>query len=136
MTQLENDLKRDEGKRSCPYKDTTGHLTIGYGHNLDAEGLCEVAMLVQLKHDIHTKALAPLDSEYPWWRSTPDSVQRGMANLMFNMGPAVLSQFVATLDHLKAGRYDEAAEQLVRSRYASQVGQRAYRIAQLFRQGA
>ena len=32
---LKNDIKRHEGFRSKPYKDTVGKTTIGYGRNLD-----------------------------------------------------------------------------------------------------
>lgn len=34
---LLNDLKRQEGFRATPYRCPTGHVTIGYGHNLEAD---------------------------------------------------------------------------------------------------
>ena len=41
LQDLIEDLKRDEGFRSHPYRDTVGKLTIGYGRNLDDVGISE-----------------------------------------------------------------------------------------------
>lgn len=130
---LEGDLKRDEGRRDKPYKDSRGFSTIGYGHNLDAEGLCEEALAAQLAYDIRTKALEPLYRTLPWAKDHPEKVQRVLANLTFNMGPEKLSQFKATLELIRLGRYPQAADQLMRTLYAKQVGQRASRLASLLR---
>src|SRR5438105_9189318 len=85
------DLKRDEGLKRRPYRDTKGLLTIGYGHNL-ATGLCDAAIEAQLSCDLQS-AEKSLDVMLPWWRLTPPAVQRVLANLCFNMGIATLLQF-------------------------------------------
>jgi lysozyme len=133
IEELTEDLKRDEGRRDKPYRDTKGILTIGYGHNLEAEGLCEAALLAQLEYDIQTKAIAPLDRNLPWWREHPEDVQRVLANLMFNMGWGTLRQFKRTLKFIELGQYKAAAAALLESLYATQVGQRAERLAQILR---
>lgn len=130
-SELEADLIRDEGWRDHPYKDSRGILTIGVGHNLVAEGLCKEAILAQLQYDVRTKAEAPLDARLPWWRDQPPVVQRVLLNLMFNLGPSTLASFTTTLGHIKAGRYDQAADALLDSLYARQVGARANRLAKL-----
>lgn len=129
LSLVETDLRRDEGVRSKPYRDTEGYLTIGVGHNLDAEGLCPAAINAQLAFDIRTKALDPLDKHLPWWRQKPEGVQRALINLMFNMGPGTLLQFVHTLSSIEKGDYPKAAAQLLQSKYAKQVGARAERVA-------
>lgn len=133
MEKLEADLKRDEGREPRPYKDSLGYLTIGYGHNLDSEGLCEEAMLVQLRHDIRTKALEPLDKAFPWWRNHPENVQRVLANLCFNMGIGKLRTFKNTLRLIEHRQYKAAAVELLKSKYAKQVGQRAIRLSELLK---
>jgi lysozyme len=129
LSTVESDLIRHEGRRSKVYRDTKGFLTVGVGHNLDAEGLCDEAIAVQLAYDIRTKAIEPLNRYLPWWDQQPDSVKRALINLMFNMGPRTLLQFQETLSLMKKGDYREAAAQLLKSRYATQVGQRAQEVA-------
>jgi lysozyme len=133
IEELTRDLKRDEGRRDRPYRDTKGILTIGYGHNLEVEGLCEAALQAQLEYDIQTKAIAPLDRNLPWWREHPEDVQRVLANLMFNMGWGTLRQFKRTLKFIELGQYRAASVALMESLYAKQVGQRAERLAQILR---
>lgn len=126
------DLKRDEGRRDRPYRDTRGLLTVGYGHNLDATGLCEAALLAQLQFDVD-RAIQSLNIRFPWWASQPAAAQRVLINLCYNMGIGVLATFPVTLAHLQAHEYPAAATSLLQSKYASEVGQRANRLADLLR---
>lgn len=126
------DLKVDEGRRDRPYRDTVGKLTIGYGHNLDAEGLCEAALVAQLEYDM-TKASRHLDRFLPWWAEKPDNAKRVLLNMTFNMGIGTVLTFKRTLEHIRLGRYKDAADALLQSRYATQVGDRAKRLAALLR---
>lgn len=134
ITSLQTDLERDEGRRSKPYRDTEGFLTIGVGHNLDAEGLCEEAIDAQLAYDIRTKILEPLDRHLAWWREHPEGVQRALGNLCFNLGISGLLKFKDTLSLIKAREYKLAAAQLLTNkRYHAQIGKRLDRIAELIR---
>ena len=128
---LEIELIRDEGIRSRPYKDTTGHTTIGIGHNLDARGLCAEAIMVQLRFDVREK-LAEMDRKMGWFRSHPDAIQRALINLAFNLGVDGLLKFTYTLDAIKDRDYPLAAQRVRKNeKYFSQVKGRAERIAQL-----
>lgn len=129
---IEADLIRDEGKRSKPYRDTAGFLTIGVGHNLDAKGLCEEAILVQLRFDIAEKE-AHLDQYLSWWRDHPEPVQRVLLNLCFNLGIGGLLKFKQTLQLIQDRKYAEAGARLLTLPYAKQVGKRAERLANLLR---
>lgn len=127
---LLTDLKRDEGRKDQPYRDSRGILTIGYGHNLEAAPLCEVALQVQLEVDLAAH-LAALDAALPWWRQQPEPVQRVLGNMGFNLGAGRLVMFKQTLAAIQAGKYREAAAALRTSLYAKQVGDRAERLAKL-----
>lgn len=126
------DLKRDEGRRTRPYLDSRGIQTIGYGHNLVAAGLCEEALSAQLQFDLDL-ALQALTTRLPWWVLQPASVQRVLINLSYNLGIGTLVTFKTTLALIRAARYPEAAQALLQSKYATQVGDRAVRLAELLR---
>src|SRR6476659_583197 len=81
---LAAELRRDEGVRRKPYVDTTGHLTVGVGRNLDAIGLDDAEIALLLEHDI-ARAEADLDLRWPWWRDLDPVRQRVMCNMAFNL---------------------------------------------------
>jgi lysozyme len=125
---------RDEGTRNRPYRDSRGFSTIGVGHNLDAEGLCQEAIAAQLSHDVTTKAL-PLYAALPWLQNAPEPVQRALLNMAFNLGIQGLLKFKTTLALIEQGDYELAADRILKLPYAKQVGPRASRIASLIRAG-
>ena len=47
-------MKIDEGYRGKPYLCTAGHLTVGWGHNLDAHGL-KLEFVIMLLEGVLTK---------------------------------------------------------------------------------
>jgi lysozyme len=132
------ELTRDEGLRHTPYRDSVGKLTIGIGRNLDDRGISAAEAHVLALNDIAI-AEADLDRHCPWWRQMSDARQRALLNMCFNMGwgngRRGLSTFANTLRMLEEGRYGEAANNALRSKWAEQVGARARRIAQQFREG-
>ncbi len=129
---LIEDLKRDEGFRSHPYKDTVGKLTIGYGRNLDDVGISEKEAAALLNHDIGT-AIQEVNHAFPWVQEAPLAIKRGLYNMCFNLGISRLSGFVRMLASLEARSYRDAADHAMDSKWATQVGARAERIAELFR---
>ena len=128
---LAGELTRDEGVMLKPYRDTVNVLTIGVGRNLD-NGISEEESVYLLNNDIDT-AVKELDRVFPWWSEMPEAAQRALANMAFNLGLPRLANFTNMIDHLKAGRYYAAASEAMDSKWAKQVGPRAERIADLFR---
>lgn len=140
------DLGRDEGRRLAVYDDATGkpivagstvvgHPTIGYGRLLTADRgitLAEARLLL----DADVSAVEnELDVRLPWWRDLSPARQRALANMAFNMGLPRLLGFARMLAALRMGDYQGAAAEALDSRWATQVGARADRIADLFRKG-
>ena len=123
---------RDEGLRLQPYRDSVGTWTVGYGHNLESNSITEGAALELLQADIG-RILVDLDRSFPWWTGLPDDVQRGLANMAFNLGLPRLRTFKLMLAALERGDFVRAAVEALASKWADQVGQRAVRIAALFR---
>ena len=134
IAQLEQELMFDEGKDLKPYRDTTGHITIGIGRNLDAVGISDEECQLMFKNDVN-RVIQNLDRAIPWWTTLPDPVARGLCNMTFNLGLGGVLQFKTTLSHLRAHQFEDAADSLLHSLAARQLPNRYGRIAALFRQG-
>jgi len=151
---LRAELERDEGLKLKAYKDTVGKWTIGVGRNLDDVGLRlhEMEKLnisldsVKLKGITGEQAMYLLDSDIdgvmvdldmhlPWWRTLDEVRQRVLCNMCFNLGINGLMGFKNTLKLISTKRYREAADNMLLSKWAGQVGKRANRLADLMRLG-
>ena len=132
---LRQQLVADEGMRRKPYRDTVGKLTIGVGRNLDDVGISELEALYLLDNDINgaVKDLAVAFSD--WFQSLDPVRQAVLVNMCFNLGIVRLKGFHQTLAHVKRGEYDRAADQMLKSKWADQVGARASRLSQQMRRG-
>lgn len=125
---LEEQLIMDEGLRLKPYRCTAGRLTIGVGRNLDDRGISRAEALVLLHNDI-TEAWGGVLAALPWAASAPEPVQQALVNMAFNLGLKGLLGFTQTLELMRLGRYAEAAQAMLGSKWARQVGARAERLA-------
>lgn len=132
--QLKMQLEIDEGIRLKPYRDTVGKLTIGIGRNLDDVGITKGEAMFMLDNDI-AKVERELTSELPWWSQMSEKRQQVLANMAFNLGLPRLKGFKRMLACMKAGKYNEAAEEMLASKWAKQVGIRATRLASMMRNG-
>ncbi|KKB61555.1 lysozyme [Robbsia andropogonis] len=135
MPTMVSELRRDEGVRNKPYKDTVGKTTIGVGRNLDDVGISDDEINLMLQNDIERTELA-LDRSLPWWRSLDPVRQRVILNMGFNMGIAGLLTFKNTLAAVQNGSYPAAAAGMLASKWATQVGDRATRLASMMRTGS
>ena len=65
---LRRDVMAAEGLRLKPYRDTVGKLTIGWGRNLEDNGITKLEAEVLLDHDL---AAAELECRraFPWPRT-------------------------------------------------------------------
>ena len=134
IDQLSAQLIIDEGRRAKAYKDSVGKLTIGVGRNLDDVGLRDDEIKLMLQNDI-SEVCSALDKDLPWWSDMSEARQQVLANMCFNLGISRLLGFTNTLDAMKEGRFDAAANGMIASLWARQVGQRAQRLAQMMRNG-
>lgn len=133
LKSLRDDLIRDEGLRLKPYRDSVGKLTIGIGRNLDDVGISGAEADYLLMNDIDA-AMFSLGHNIEWWDRLPMPARRGLANMCFNLGWPRLSGFRKMLAALEAGDFEKAASEALDSRWARQVGERAERIATLYRE--
>ena len=124
-------LQRHEGLRLQPYRDTVGKLTVGYGRNLDDRGISEDEAGFMLDNDID---LVEQELErMPLYLSLDPVRQTVLANMAFNMGMPTLMTFSRMLGALAERDWERAADEMIRSKWAKQVGDRAAELSELMR---
>jgi len=127
-------LELHEGIRYFPYVDTVGKLTIGVGRNLTDKGLAPSEVSFMLTNDVLEVEQA-LDVSIPWWRGLNEVRQLVLADMCFNLGIAGLLRFKNTLGHMQVGNYELAADNMMLSKWATQVGSRASKLSRMMRTG-
>lgn len=133
MSNLKEWLKKCEDFKSHPYLDTVGKVTIGYGRNIDDNGISEQEADIMLDNDIDAarKDLSP----YPWYYEQPFGVQDALTNMCFNLGLPRLLTFRKMIAALVVKNYTHAAIEALDSKWADQVGERAKDVAVMIRAG-
>jgi lysozyme len=134
---LTAELRRDEGVVRHAYQDHLGFWTIGVGRLIDARrggGLSEAEIDQLLANDI-ARFEAELDLRAPWWRELDPVRRRVILNMAFNLGVTGLLGFRNTLAAVRAGQWETAAAGMLASKWATQVGARATRLAAMMRTG-
>lgn len=136
QTALLKQLILHEGVRLSAYQDSGGFWTIGIGRNIDRRGggISEEEALYLFNNDV-ARVSADLDRELPMWRELDEVRQRVLFDMAFNLGIAGLLKFHNALGAIRQGNYAHAAEEILDSRWASQVGPRATRLAAMMRNG-
>ena len=128
-------VRRHEGLRLLPYRDTRGILTIGYGHNLTEPIAAEAAEL-QLKHDVEAIAhqVAGVVGDDVWPQLAP-ARQAVLIDIGF-MGPAKLARFEKMIAAIRRGAWQTAHDEVLNSQWAIEVKQeRASRDADMLLTG-
>jgi len=137
VTMLMKELMLDEGYKQEIYADPLGHLTFGVGHLVtknDEEHGKEAGTPVTkerieecLQQDIKI-VFNELDLNEPWWRSLDSNRQRVVANMCFNLGYPRLKKFKKFIYAMQISQWEKAAEEMMDSKWATQVGERAVRL--------
>jgi len=130
---LKKQLLLHEGFRQYPYKDTVGKLTIGIGRNLDDRGISMNESLVLLEFDV--AEIVNYLSRYDWFNNLGDVRQRVVVDMVYNLGISGFLKFKRTIQAIKERDFDKAAEQMLKSKWAGQVGIRATRLARMMETG-
>lgn len=137
---LLQELRRDEGVRYVPYLDSVGVKTVGVGHNLEAHPLDLVYPLTdeqvdQILADDLVRVFSGLDRKIGWWRNLSRARMRVLVNMAFNLGVDGLLEFKRMILAVDRGHYDQAAREMLNSKWARQVFNRAIRLAEMMAKG-
>ncbi|RMF53937.1 MAG: hypothetical protein D6746_15005 [Bacteroidetes bacterium] len=130
-SRLINIVKSHEGFRPSMYLDSEGVPTIGYGTNLRTlvitEKEAEDLMLKELRKLWSLLNVDPVFSRL----SEPRKIV--LMDMAYNLGYVGLRQFKNMWAALKEGNYEKAAEEMLDSKWARQVGRRATELAEIMR---
>lgn len=133
---IEEQLIRHEGLRLKPYRCTSGKLTIGVGRNIDDRGITQTEALYLLRCDIERIERELSSRLLPWFSDLDRVRQKVLIDMAFNLGVSGLLKFKKTLALVQSGDYEQAATEMLKSRWAKQVKGRAVTLASMMRTGS
>jgi len=134
MNQLIDQLIRHESMELKPYRCTSNKLTIGIGRNLEDVGISEEEAKSLLMNDLK-RVDTQLEQMMPWSQELDTVRYEGLMNFVFNVGIGTALKFVNAMAAIKEKDFDTGATELLNSRWAEQVGQRAIEVAEQIRTG-
>ena len=132
-------LIQDEDQKLTVYDDATGkpllpgmtligHPTVGIGRALDRKGLTRSETVYLCNNDMDGVD-AELTAAFDWFEALDAVRSNVIASMDFNMGLHGLAAFHNMLTAVQQGKYAQAAEEMLASKWAVQVGDRAKRLA-------
>jgi len=133
MDKIRQLLKLHEGVKDRPYRCTADKLTIGVGHNLDDKAISKEAIEQILEDDLEDvlKEVGTLS----YWGDLDAVRQAVLIDMCFNLGFSGLKKFKKMHAALNLGDYVEAANQMMDSRWSTQVGSRSKRLEKMMISG-
>ena len=137
---LREQLKVDEGVKYEIYKDHLGYPTFGIGHLIteddpehgepDGTEISEDRVNEVFESDV-SKFVDEAKILFPDLDDLPEIAQQVIVNMAFNMGRPRLSKFKNFIAGVNDRDWVRAAEEMMDSRWADQVGARAVRLRNL-----
>lgn len=139
---LEDQILRDEGEILHAYQDSLGFWTIGTGHLIDARkgGSIPQEISAALRRIDIAAAQSFLTTNLPWTQTLDQIRREALVNMVFNMRGHLLEfhEFLADLQaaelhgvlpSVEARDFTAAAQAMLNSLWARQVGERAKRLS-------
>lgn len=127
-------LTQHETYKQFPYTDLTGHLTVGIGRNLSDRGISITEAGYLLDDDIGY-FYGKLCHHLNFFNRLNESRQIALIDMCFNVGLQSFLNFTQMILALEAGDYDRAADEMLKSKWAKQVGERASYLANIMQSG-
>lgn len=146
-TALEPQLKYHEGLELKAYRDSAGILTVGIGHNLEAdpalpilgrrlrEGdpITEEEAIKLFNVDVD-KVINQVSDNVPKFATLSQHRQQVLVDMAFNLGIGRLLKFGKMLATINQGNFVMATTEMLNSGWALQVKNRAKRLALMMKE--
>ncbi len=138
IAMLREQLKIDEGVKYEVYEDHLGYKTFGIGHLITAK---DPEYTFKIGHKIsETRVNEAFDNDVSLYireakkvfsnlEKLPEEAQQVIVNMCFNMGAPRLGKFKKFISAINNENYETAAIEMLDSRWANQVGDRAVRLS-------
>lgn len=142
LNELREELKIDEGVKYEIYLDHLSLPTCGIGHliketdpeyGLDVGTYIDEERVNELFDEDMKVTLDECTILYDNFYTLPDEAQKIIANMMFNLGRPRLSKFKLMKKAIDNNDFNEAANQMLDSKWAKQVPNRAERLVERMR---
>lgn len=125
---------KHEGYRDRAYQDSEGIWTIGYGTNLQELQIDQTLArkwMIDYLRDCEVYA-----RRFPEFYVLDTEARRDvLIEMIYNMGPSRVAGFRNMLAAIRERNWEEAAAQMLDSKWHRQVGQRARTLADVMRKG-
>jgi lysozyme len=132
MNYVKKWIKKCESLKLQMYMDTKGNPTIGWGRNLkNGITLDEAELMFQNDFEESISELEACN----WYPSLPYGVKCALVNMNFNLGIKKFLEFKKMIAALIEKNYTLAAQEVLNSLWATQVGQRAKDVAVMISEG-
>ena len=126
-------IKKHEGLILKPYKCSAGKLTIGYGRNIEDNGITLSEAEQMLNNDIQNCYAECI--KLKCWNALNEARQAVLLDMCFNLGISRLKNFKKMLAALERGEYKTAATEMLDSNWAKQVKGRATELSEIMKKG-
>ncbi len=126
-------IKKHEGLRLTPYRCSSQKITIGWGRNLQDNGITLEEAETMLQHDVGT-AIKEAES-LPFFSSLNEARQAVIVDMIFNLGFPRFGMFKKMIAAIEKEHWHVAADEMLNSRWARQVGKRANTLSEMMRLG-
>lgn len=132
-----------EGLRTEAYRCSSGKVSIGAGHNLEAKPIrglgagskiCGAYAIFILAMDLED-VLEELEERFAWVWGLDEARFAVVVDMLFNLGLPRFRTFKKFLKALFRREYSKAADEMLDSKWASQVQGRAVRLSEMMRTG-
>ncbi len=132
-------IKRHEGFRSKPYDDATGKLveapegklTIGYGFNIQENGIPQVVAQFWINFEYETWVLPALERILPKFDKYSVNRKAALASMMFNLGEPKFRGFKKMIAYVRAENWIMASKEAEDSNWFKQTKTRAIEICDM-----
>ena len=129
MSLLDN-IKESEGFRSSVYKCTAGHDTIGYGFAIKDLHLTKDDCDMILERKIAELKIR-VNNKFPFLADLPEAVQDVVIECCYQLGVSGFSNFKKTIEYLMQKDFENAAIEMLDSRWAKQTPNRAKKLSDI-----
>ena len=136
IEELLADLIRDEGQfknskgNHAVYKCPAGYWTIGYGIEVEQQGLSDDEARMLLRSRVLT-VIDEVNKKLSWLITQPEPIRRVIYNMAYNLGMPRLKGFKNMLDALEKKDYKKAAIEAKDSLWYRQTKTRAERLVSI-----
>lgn len=145
---LRAELSRDEGRSLSAYRDSRGYFTIGVGHLLGSsprmstitDEECDALLDVDIAEAVGVVRRVFSGTITDGWELAEDVRMRALVNMAFNRGEGGMRNSTTITPAIRAamkgeGEWRNVANAIMASPWATQVGSRAVRLADMLQFG-